>query len=650
MNGIDAESVISFQGLAVMADPSTHVTQEQLREIQHLQNLQKKKNGSRHARLEMAKQKKIDRVETASLLSGGGEFPFENRVQKKTLQQEQPPGKDQLWPETAVEQKGEEPWSDGTAVSRRARTQASSAESSVDTEEIFDANSATQASLFGADRETHGNLAEAVGSKMRNSPSETYHKGFPEKFGTQGPGELPRAGSGDRQGREFGFVGGQRHPERDRSTNHHHRSRARRKRRHNSARRERHAPAEHERFGGGSGGESWSSGSTSGATVRSAKAEAGDDGDGIHISRGELDSYLQAEISHKIKEMEKSGIPTSTGFDAATASKWRLENEHWRMKMSLDEQQVFLNCEMFVNMGAQLAEGFCSAIDLRAFKTKGLSKAVSLAVKGGSFNSCIRAYANSGGGLAMMKDPTTNFLTTASSILIKNHLNNQSGSAGTDRQNREEHHASEEKVSGAADASFRKETHTKIDSLEQNIGRLTASMDGLVRQQAFMCNLFDNKRSEAKQQPSAPAATAAPAGQVQERLLARSVVPDRAPEVGNPVSAEQELEAAQSRASVGREDEEKSPRETTAAETHPSKEERPGRNQGGGEQEVPKENGGRKKIRAIKAGIDLSSVRSTLNKITPSLKSVNECMDKKNKLEEEQRELDSILGIQPPSQ
>jgi hypothetical protein len=135
----------------------------------------------------------------------------------------------------------------------------------------------------------------------------------------------------------------------------------------------------------------------------------------------EFDKYMEDDVKFRIKDLENMGIKASDGFDLEVADKRRKEMEHWRMKLSLEEKELAENCSTFIAVGADLLEGLCDAINFHAFETKDLSKEMDGAITDGRFNSCIRQYANMGGN-QFMKNPLMNFLTTFSSIALKNHL------------------------------------------------------------------------------------------------------------------------------------------------------------------------------------------------------------------------------------
>jgi hypothetical protein len=140
------------------------------------------------------------------------------------------------------------------------------------------------------------------------------------------------------------------------------------------------------------------------------------------------DNFLEDDVVSRLKSMKNKGVDYSQDFDLETADKRRKEMEHWRMKLTLEEKELEQNCSTFIAVGADLLEGLCDAIDFHTFETKHLSAEMEDAIKSGRFNSCVKQYANMGGG-QFMKNPLMNFLTTFSSIALKNHLNQKKSKA-----------------------------------------------------------------------------------------------------------------------------------------------------------------------------------------------------------------------------
>ena len=134
------------------------------------------------------------------------------------------------------------------------------------------------------------------------------------------------------------------------------------------------------------------------------------------------DNYLEDDVNYRLKNMKEQGVEYSDDFDLNTANKRRKELEHWRMKLTLEEQELEQNCSTFIAVGADLLEGLCDAVDFKAFETRSLSGEMDKAIRDGRFSSCVKHYTNMGGG-KFMKNPLLNFLTTFSSIALKNHLN-----------------------------------------------------------------------------------------------------------------------------------------------------------------------------------------------------------------------------------
>ena len=135
----------------------------------------------------------------------------------------------------------------------------------------------------------------------------------------------------------------------------------------------------------------------------------------------DYNNYMEDDVEYRLKNMHQQGVEYSRNFDLETADKRRKEMEHWRMKLTLEERELEQNCSTFIAVGADLLEGLCDAIDFHTFETKHLSVQMDDAIRDGRFNSCIKQYANMGGG-QFMKNPLLNFLSTFSSVALKNHL------------------------------------------------------------------------------------------------------------------------------------------------------------------------------------------------------------------------------------
>ena len=135
----------------------------------------------------------------------------------------------------------------------------------------------------------------------------------------------------------------------------------------------------------------------------------------------QMNDYYEDDIDFRLRNMNKQGIEYSRNFNVDTANKQRKEMEHWRMKLSLEEKELEQNCSTFIAVGADILEGICDAIDFKAFETKNLSEEMDAAIKQGRFNTCVKQYASMGGG-KFMRNPVLNFLTTFSSVALKNHL------------------------------------------------------------------------------------------------------------------------------------------------------------------------------------------------------------------------------------
>ncbi len=136
----------------------------------------------------------------------------------------------------------------------------------------------------------------------------------------------------------------------------------------------------------------------------------------------ELDNYIEDDIQHRIQQLQTQGIQTSKDFDLHTASKRRKEMEHWRMKLSLEEKEIADNCSTFIEVGANVIEGLFDALNFKAFETHSLSTEMSRAIDSGRFSGCIRQYAATNTNNNWMKNPLMNFITTFCSVLLKNHL------------------------------------------------------------------------------------------------------------------------------------------------------------------------------------------------------------------------------------
>lgn len=136
----------------------------------------------------------------------------------------------------------------------------------------------------------------------------------------------------------------------------------------------------------------------------------------------EYKQYVEDDLEFRIRQMINSGkVNPSPGFDINSSSTRRKEIEHWRMKLTLEEKELDNNCSTFIAVGADVLEGFCDAIGFHTFETKELSLQVEESLEAGRFSNCIKQYANMGGG-QFMKNPLLNFVTTFTSIMLKNHL------------------------------------------------------------------------------------------------------------------------------------------------------------------------------------------------------------------------------------
>jgi len=135
----------------------------------------------------------------------------------------------------------------------------------------------------------------------------------------------------------------------------------------------------------------------------------------------QLDDYLEEEVEDRLRSLNSRGGAFSANFNIESATKRQKELEHWRMKLSLDEQELQKNASTFIEISADVLEGICKQTKFKMFETESLSSAVEEAVKDGRFSSSIRQYTNTGGG-DFMKHPLVNFVTTFLSISVKNHL------------------------------------------------------------------------------------------------------------------------------------------------------------------------------------------------------------------------------------
>ena len=135
----------------------------------------------------------------------------------------------------------------------------------------------------------------------------------------------------------------------------------------------------------------------------------------------QYDRYISDDLNHRLSQLEKQGAKYSRDFDPALASRRHKEMEHWRMKLSLEEQEMEDTCSTYISIGADLVEGVCRAIKFSNFETHGLSNEMETALNNGKFRSCVKQYCNIKTS-TVAQNPVVNFLTTFASISIKNHL------------------------------------------------------------------------------------------------------------------------------------------------------------------------------------------------------------------------------------
>ena len=548
----DTESVISIKGLAVMADPTTHVTQEQLEEIQHLERIKQSKKDTREIRRNTAHQKKLERLETASMLSQSGSgvhtevFRQQNENKKKNLQESK---------------------EDNVFFAEKSK-ESDSEVLSVLTSDVTD-----------ADHESSVEIQAAMPSKLKKDYKNMMHRRKHRRMKAKDDVDLGSLSSASSSTCSFGSS---------RSSNYSYRTtnttkssgRTQKSKKKNFFRNRR------------------SSLESSVSSALSSAYGSGGEKDEVKISKSELDKFLQAEIAQRIREMEKRGIPRTSEFDIETADKWRLEKEQWRMKMTMEEQEVFNNSNMFINLGAQVLETFFKAVPFPFLKANGLAREVDKAVTAGKFDSCIRSYANSGGGVALMKDPVVNFITTSSAIIFKTHLSNKySSSSQQEKEERAVNPGEDKKEYSSLSSVFIEEQKKKHDEQEKKIDSLQSSIKELAN---TMNKAFDRLGGEQMELMKTI-----------HSISARTRVPV-------PLSAESQHNTKQDNVET---------KETESQDIQP---------------QVPS---ARKPITSIRTGIDMSGMHRTLKKIGPSLKTVNDNFQTNAELQKKRKELDDDLGI-----
>jgi hypothetical protein len=143
----------------------------------------------------------------------------------------------------------------------------------------------------------------------------------------------------------------------------------------------------------------------------------------------EMDGYVNDDLRHRMADMNTLGVSSTAGFDFETQDRRRLEMEHWRMKLELEQKQMLSTCSDYISIGAAAVEGICKATKLSFINTSNLSADMNKAIEDGRFDAFVQQYTNTSGG-EFMKNPTCNFVSTFISVLLKTHIRNQTGTDG----------------------------------------------------------------------------------------------------------------------------------------------------------------------------------------------------------------------------
>lgn len=142
----------------------------------------------------------------------------------------------------------------------------------------------------------------------------------------------------------------------------------------------------------------------------------------------EYQSFVESDLEARLQNLLQKGANFSRDFHAENATRREKEMEHWKMKLSLEERELEANCGTFIVVAADIIEGVCRATKFEGFNTENLAQKISNAVTTGRFSSCVKQYADLGGG-SFMKNPVANFLSTFLSVAITNHLSKRSAPA-----------------------------------------------------------------------------------------------------------------------------------------------------------------------------------------------------------------------------
>ncbi len=141
------------------------------------------------------------------------------------------------------------------------------------------------------------------------------------------------------------------------------------------------------------------------------------------VNHTSLEEFHVDDLKYRIHEYKESGIDMSPGFDIKQENdKRKLELEHWRMKMALEEREIMDNCNTFVNLSAHAIEGFCKLANIETIYTDNLSSSVSTAIHSGRFRPAIRYYTSNLPQGSILKNPIYSFVTTFASVLFANHM------------------------------------------------------------------------------------------------------------------------------------------------------------------------------------------------------------------------------------
>ncbi len=146
----------------------------------------------------------------------------------------------------------------------------------------------------------------------------------------------------------------------------------------------------------------------------------------------EYEEFRRDDMRYRVEQMKGYGQPTSASYNPESADSKRMELEHWRMKLNLEERELHNNTVTFVAIMGDMIEGMCTALDFDSFRTKNLSSKIDKAIHDGKFQSAIRHWCASGGG-QFMKNPSLNFLVTFLGICLKNHLTQKPAEKSADK-------------------------------------------------------------------------------------------------------------------------------------------------------------------------------------------------------------------------